>query len=105
MSVAPIASSDDPADVARPGEIDRQREDEEEQRGKDVAEGEEALLDVLPDAALGEDHAGHQGADRLGELELLRDGAHRDHEAEHRQEEELELEALEQAPDPRTEPA
>ena len=62
---------DDPADVADRGQVDREPEDEEEERGEDVAEAEEALLDLLADRRLREDDPGHERADRLGQPELL----------------------------------
>src|SRR6188472_2569222 len=91
---------DDPAEVAPAREVDRQRERKEEQRCEDVAHREEPLLDLFANAALRQDHARHQSADRLGELELHRDRAHRDHEAEDGEEEELELEPAELPADP-----
>ena len=96
---------DDPAHLPHLAEVDGEREGEEEERGEDVAEREEPLLDLLPHPALGEDHAGHQRADRLGQLEPVREGAHPDDEAEHREQEELELEPREESAERRPEPA
>ena len=65
-----------PAHAAGAADIDREAEDEEEQRGEEVAEAEEALLDLLAHRGLGEHDARHQRADRLREPELLRDRGH-----------------------------
>ena len=93
-----------PADVAERRDVDREPEDEEEQRGEDVAEAEEALLDLLPHRGLGEDDAGHQGADRLREAERVGDRRHPDQEAEDREQEELARQPVEEPVDRRREP-
>ena len=82
----------DPSHLADLRHVDREREGEEEQRAEHVAQGEEALLDLLPDARVRENDACHQGADGVGQVELLRERAHPDDEAEHGEQEELELE-------------
>ena len=55
--------------LAERSDVDREPEDEEEERREEVAEAEEPLLDLLADGGLGEDDAGHQRADRLGDAE------------------------------------
>ena len=52
---------------ARPGET----EGEEEGRREGVAQREHQLLDAVGDGALGQDEAGHEGADGIGDAELL----------------------------------
>ena len=52
-----------------------------------------------------EDHAGHEGADRLGEAELVGDRAHPDQEREGEEEEELARHPLEEPVDRPGEPA
>ena len=51
MTVTDDATSDDPAHLADLGDVDREREGEEEQRREHVAQREEALLDLLADTA------------------------------------------------------
>ena len=91
--------SDEPADAVERAHVDREPEHEEEERREDVAEGEEALLDLLPDGRFREDDARHQRADRLREAELLGDRGHADEEAERDQEHELARQAAEQSID------
>ena len=84
-----------PADLADRADVDREPEDEEEQRREDVAEAEEALLQVLAHGRPRQDDAGHQRADRLGEPELLGDRGHADEERECAEQEELARQPLE----------
>jgi len=63
--------------------------DEEEERCEDVAEAEEALLDLLARPRLGEDDTSHQRTDRFGQSELAAEGRAADDERENGEEEYL----------------
>ena len=52
-------------------DVDREPEDEEEERREDVPEGEKPLLDLAADRSLRKHHARHQRPDRLGEAERV----------------------------------
>ena len=58
-----------PADAAELPKVDREPEDEEEERPEQVPEAEEALLDLLTRLGPGKDDAGEERPDRLGQAE------------------------------------
>src|SRR5215210_4152555 len=86
----------EPADPPERAHVDGEPEDEEEERCEEIAEREEALLDLLSHARLGEDDAGHESTDRLGEPELAGGCAHADEEGEREEEHELARQTVEE---------
>src|SRR5262249_59864363 len=86
-------------------DVDGGAEDKEEQRAEQVAEVEEALLDLLARGGPGEHDSRHQGADSLREAELLGERRHPDDEGDGEEEEELPLQRLQEPFEQPREPA
>ena len=103
-SATATAADEDPPDAADLGDVDREAEDEEEKRGEDVAEAEEAFLDLAAHRRLREDDAGHQCTDRLREPDLLRERGRSEQEGEHGEQEELARQPVQDAVDHAAEP-
>ena len=98
-TVSAMPTSEHPAEVVERGQVDREPEDEEEERRENVAEREEALFDLLADAALREHDPRHQRSDGLRDADLVGQRRHPDHEPEHREQEELEVQPGQQPAD------
>ena len=88
----------DAADVAG---VDRDAEREEEQRRERVPQRCDEMLDAAGGGGAGEQHAGHERADRVGDAELERDAGDEEREADAQDHEQLVVAALDQPADPR----
>ncbi len=94
-----------PPDTPESAHVDREPEDEEKQGTEQVAEAEEALLDLSAGPGAGEDDAGHKCADRLGEAKRVSERSHPDQEREGREQEELARQPVEELVEGASKPA